>query len=62
MATTPVFCPGELHGLYSPWGSKELDMTEQLSLSKIKNFVGISIVITLNLQINFGRKTDNTEF
>ena len=25
---TPVFWPGELHGLYSPWGCKELDMTE----------------------------------
>ena len=62
MATTPVFWPGEFHGLYSPWGGKESDMTEQLSLSKIKNFVGISIGITLNLQINFGRKTDNTEF
>ena len=24
---TPVFWPGEFHGLYSPWGSKELDMT-----------------------------------
>ena len=30
---TPVFWPGEFHGLYSPWGHKELDMTEQLSLS-----------------------------
>ena len=29
---TPVFCPGEFHGLYSPWGHKETDMTEQLSL------------------------------
>ena len=29
---TPVFWPGEFHGLYSPWGHKELDMTEQLSL------------------------------
>ena len=29
---TPVFWPGEFHGLYSPWGRKELDMTEQLSL------------------------------
>ena len=32
---TPVFLPGEFHGLrslvgYSPWGRKELDMTEQL--------------------------------
>ena len=24
---TPVFWLGELHGLYSPWGCKELDMT-----------------------------------
>ena len=30
---TPVFWPGELHGLYSSWGRKESDMTEQLSLS-----------------------------
>ena len=29
---TPVFWPGEFHGLYSPWDCKE-DMTEQLSLS-----------------------------
>ena len=29
---TPVFCPGEFHGLYSPWGLKESDTTEQLSL------------------------------
>ena len=32
---TPVFLPGESHGQrnlagYSPWGHKELDMTEQL--------------------------------
>ena len=25
---TPVFWPGEFHGLYSPWGHKELDTTE----------------------------------
>ena len=30
---TPVFWPGEFHGLYSPWGLKEPDMTEWLSLS-----------------------------
>ena len=33
---TPVFLPGEFHGQrglegYSPWGRKELDMTDQLS-------------------------------
>ena len=30
---TPVFWPGEFHGLYSSWDHKELDMTERLSLS-----------------------------
>ena len=38
MATTPVFLPREFHGQrslegYSPWGCKELDMTERFSLS-----------------------------
>ena len=28
---TPVFWPREFHGLYSPWGCKESDTTEQLS-------------------------------
>ena len=30
---TPVFWPGEFHGLYSPWGCKESETTEQFSLS-----------------------------
>jgi len=35
---TPIFLPGELHGQrnlmgYSPWGSMQLDTTEQLTLS-----------------------------
>ena len=30
--STQVFWPGELHGLYSPRGHKESDMTERLSL------------------------------
>ena len=30
---TPVFWPGEFHGLHSAWGRNESDMTEQLSLS-----------------------------
>ena len=39
----PVFLPGEFHGQrnlagYSPWGCKELDMTEQLSLLP-ENFI-----------------------
>ena len=32
---TPIFWPGEFHGLNSPWGGKESDTTEQLSLSLI---------------------------
>ena len=36
--TTPIFLPEEFHGQkslagYSPWGRKESDMTEQLSLT-----------------------------
>ena len=30
---TPVFWPGESHGLCIPWGCKEWDMTERFSLS-----------------------------
>ena len=30
---TLVFWLGEFHGLYSPWGRKESDTTEQLSLA-----------------------------
>ena len=37
---TPVFWPGEFHGLYRPWGHKELDTTEQLSLSGWKPRLG----------------------
>ena len=29
---TPIFWPGEFHGLYSPWGRKESDTTERHSL------------------------------
>ena len=30
---TPVFWPGEFHGLYSAWGCKESDTTKRLSLT-----------------------------
>ena len=32
---TPVFWTGEFHGLCSPWGHKERDTTERLSLDAI---------------------------
>ena len=42
MEPTPVFLPGECHGQrnlagYNPWGCKELDMTERLSLTVSQN-------------------------
>ena len=42
---TPIFWPGELHGLYSPWGLKELDTTERLSLTSLRD----KGVVTLSL-------------
>ena len=36
---TSVFWPGEFQGLYNPWGCKELDMTERLSLSHQNIFI-----------------------
>ena len=36
---SPVFWPGEFHWLYSPWGCKESDTTEWLSLSLLYNIV-----------------------
>ena len=33
--STQLFWPGEFHGQYSPWGRKESDTTEQLSLTSL---------------------------
>ena len=41
---TPVFWPRESHGLCSPWGRKEWDVTERLSLS-----FGLHIIYSLVL-------------
>ena len=32
--STSAFWPGEFHGLYSPWGCKELDTSDLLLLSQ----------------------------
>ena len=50
--STPVFLSGQFHGErslggYSPWGRKELDMTEQLSLSIIKNTCMLLLILYL---------------
>ena len=48
---TPVCWPGEFHGLYSPWGCKELDTTEQLSLHYA--LFTFSLLIDLRLMLHF---------
>ena len=35
---TPIFWPRDFHGLYSPWGHRELDTTERLSPSLSFNY------------------------
>ena len=37
---TPVFWPGEVHGLYSPWGHKKLDTTKRLSFTHLTYHLG----------------------
>ena len=52
---TPVFLPREFHGQrslagHSPWDHKELDMTEQLTLSSQRlNHVGVRVQEPRNL-------------
>ena len=40
---TSAFWPGEFHALYSPWGHKELDTTERLSLSHLHPHPQLSV-------------------
>ena len=51
---TPVFWPREFHGLFSPWGHKESNTPERLSLSLY--FLGTSQVapVVKNLPANAG--------
>ena len=36
---TPVFWPGEFHGLYSPWGRKESDATFTFTCCSVKSSI-----------------------
>ena len=54
---TTVFWPGEFCGLYSPWGCKESDTTEQLGMhtrtnTKKKNFRQLVSIGIQNFKIN----------
>ena len=47
---TPVFRPGEFHGLYSPWGGKESETTERLSRSSFPCLVTIYSKLSLGTE------------
>ena len=54
---TPVFLPGEFHRQrslvgYSPWGRKELDTTEWLTVS-IFSFILVDICLSLIFELEF---------
>ena len=58
MATTPVFLPREFHGQrspagYSPWGRKELDMTETNTHTHIE--------MKSSLKFGFNGKNEGTD-
>ena len=54
MDTTPVFLPGKFHGQRSlagsPWGCKELDMIERITLTFSVMVIAIS---TCHYYLNF---------
>ena len=45
--STPVFWPGEFHGLYRPRGCKESDTTERLSLHFTSHFLHVNLCSNL---------------
>ena len=49
---TLVFWPGEFHGLYSPWGCKELDITERLSLHLSAWWVHVWMLASRGMQLH----------
>ena len=49
---TPVLWPGEFHGLYSPWGPKDLDMTVTFTFTCLRGFLQVpNHIIKVNLLI-----------
>ena len=44
---TPVFWPGEFHGVYGPRGHKESDMTERISLIYVRTHTCMCLTVHL---------------
>ena len=61
MALTPVFLPGEFHGLDSPWGHRESDTTEQLSLTHSTGSLVCTDSALKNLRIEFNLTLKRTQ-
>ena len=67
--TTPVFLPGELHGqrslagytnlFYNPWGSKESDTTEQLTVSLSQLYYIVAASVYTHSALSKGKPTKN---
>ena len=51
---TPILWPGEFHGLYSPWGRKEWNITERLSISLSITFTCIKEIASGELFFGTG--------
>ena len=58
---SPIFWPREFHGLDSPWGGKELDMTEQTSLHFTSSlYVNYISVLKIKKDIDLKNPLKNT--
>ena len=57
---TPVFWPGEFHGLYSIWGHKESDMTERLHFHFQLYFTNHELFLTPQTVRKFGSSYRST--
>ena len=51
---TPVLLPGEFHGLCIPWGCKESDTTEPLSLETVNPSTGSHLHIVQDGELCWG--------
>ena len=49
--STPVFWPGEVHGLHSPWGHKESDMTVTFTFTFFFFLMGIEVHSTIGADL-----------
>ena len=59
---TPVFWPGEFHGLYSLWGRKELDMTFTSLPVNIQGWFRLGLTGSISLQFKGLQRVFSPQF